>query len=300
MRPATIICLGVAVLDLVFDVAEIPREPAKVGALGRQTRCGGPAATAAVACSALGARTELWARVGRDMEGDVVRAALARHGVGTGALIETDARTVVAVVVVDQRGERLIVGHGGADLPRSTLRLPLERVGQAGAVLADVSWPEAALALFEAARAADVPSILDGEEHDAAALPDLSRSAGLTVFSEGAARLLCGGAAPSRASLAGLADLVGRDFGITLGATGSLWWVGGDLVEVPALTVVSRDTTGAGDVFHGALAFAAAERMPLVTAARFATACAGLKVQAGAGWDGMPSRQEAEEALARL
>lgn len=300
MQPGSVICLGAVVVDVVFTVDEIPRQPVKIGARGKQIRCGGPAATAAVACSVMGTPAQLWSRIGRDGEGAIIRAALAKHGVDTDALIETDADTVVAMVVVDRHGERLIVAHGGTDLPRSTAPLALDRVAAAGAVLADVSWLEGAVALFEAARTANVPSILDGEEYDTANLLRLARRATLPVFSEGAARFLSGGAAPSRDSLAALADQLAGDFGITLGTQGSLWWIGGEIVGIPALDIVSRDTTGAGDVFHGALALAAAERMPLAQAARFATACAGLKVEAGNGWDGMPTRGEVERAMGRL
>ena len=88
--------------------------------------------------------------------------------------------------------------------------------------------------------------------------------------------------------------------GVTLGSRGSLWWLDGGLAHVPALPVVVQDTTGAGDVFHGALAAALAERMELLEAARFASAAASLKCALGNGWDGMPDRAAVEQAIRRL
>jgi sulfofructose kinase len=137
------------------------------------------------------------------------------------------------------------------------------------------------------------------KKHESANLLRLARAADLPIFSEGAARVLCG-AAPTPATIGALAQAMLGDFGVTLGAQGSLWRIDGAIHEIPALHVVSVDTTGAGDVFHGAVAAGLAERMPLLEAARFATACAGLKCAHGNGWDGMPTRPQTEEALRRL
>jgi sulfofructose kinase len=178
--------------------------------------------------------------------------------------------------MVDRRGERLIVAHGGAQRPEAIARLPFARLEQAGSALADCTWPDASLAVFEAARRNGVPSVLDAEEHESANLLTLARAADLPIFSKGAARVLCG-AATTPATIGALAQAMPGDFGVTLGARGSLWRIDGAIHEIPALDVVSVDTTGAGDVFHGAVAAGLAERMPLLEAVRFASACAGLK-----------------------
>lgn len=301
MPHGPVICLGAAVVDHVLEVDELPCRPVKMAASRRTTRCGGPAATAAVLCARLGAPAELWSRIGRDPDGEFIGERLAQHGVGLAALRRVeDATTIVAFVVVDRRGERMIVAHGGRSLPSATAHLPLGEVARAGAVLADISWLAGAQALLEAARAAGVPSVLDAEEGNEEALLRLPPLAGLPVFSEGAFARLSGDAPPDAASLAALAARLGSDVGVTLGAEGSLWWLDGMLTHVPALRVEARDTTGAGDVFHGALALALAERRPRMEAIRFATAAAGLKCALGDGWEGMPARTEIEQAMRQL
>ena len=85
---------------------------------------------------------------------------------------------------------------------------------------------------------------------------------------------------------------------VTLGARGSLWWHGGRAVVLGAPRVQARDTTGCGDVFHGAYALALAEGAAVEDAARLATAAAALKAERGSGWESMPDRAAAE-ALAR-
>jgi sulfofructose kinase len=86
---------------------------------------------------------------------------------------------------------------------------------------------------------------------------------------------------------------------VTLGATGSLWWESGRARHLPAPRVQARDTTGCGDVFHGAYALAVAEGAPRGHAARFATAAAALKATRGDGWDGMPDRAAVAALLAK-
>lgn len=86
---------------------------------------------------------------------------------------------------------------------------------------------------------------------------------------------------------------------VTLGAGGSLWWRDGAARHLLAPRVAARDTTGCGDVFHGAYALALAEGASVEAAARFATAAAALKAERGEGWAGMPDRTAVEALVQR-
>jgi sulfofructose kinase len=297
-----VICLGGTCADNVFELDEIPRTPIKVSAFRRAKRGGGPAATGAVACAKLNMDAALWSWLGRDADGEFLRASLQRHGVDvTNTPLHDGADTIVAFVLVDRRGERMIVSHGNFPMQHRIDHLPLERVAKADAVLVDSSWQAGAVAVLEAARAAGVPAVFDAEGRDAGTLIDLARRASVPVFSEEGFERVSGGAAPDSASCAALADRLGAAMvGVTLGSRGSLWSLDGGLAHVPALPVVVQDTTGAGDVFHGALAAALAERMELLEAARFASAAASLKCALGNGWDGIPDRVAVEQAIRQL
>lgn len=300
-RSNAVICLGITVVDNVLEVDEIPREPVKILASNRIRRGGGPASTGAVASARLGAPTQLWSWLGRDPEADFLLGMLDRHGVDTAHTLRDAAyATVTAFVVVDRSGERLIVAHGTRDVPASTRHLPLDRIAAAGAVLVDGTWTDGARTVLEAARAARVPAVLDAESHDVDRLLDLARRASHPVFSEEAFDRVMGGAAPGADSCRALAADIQAPVGVTLGARGSLWWADGAVAHVPALAVTVKDTTGAGDVFHGVLAAGLAEGWPLLRAARFASAAAGLKCERGDGWDGMPDRSQVAAALTRL
>ena len=77
---------------------------------------------------------------------------------------------------------------------------------------------------------------------------------------------------------------------VTLGAAG-LVYPGG---RVPAFAIQARDTTGAGDVFHGAFALALVEGQTIEAALVFASAAAAVRCERGR----LPDRQAVQELLA--
>jgi ribokinase len=79
---------------------------------------------------------------------------------------------------------------------------------------------------------------------------------------------------------------------VTLGAEGSVGSDGGRLVRETALEVAVVDTTGAGDVFHGAYIYALLQRWGITRSMRFATVTAGLKCRALGGRAGIPKLEE--------
>jgi sulfofructose kinase len=79
---------------------------------------------------------------------------------------------------------------------------------------------------------------------------------------------------------------------VTLGADGVAWLEAGEAHRQPALPVAARDTTGAGDVFHGAYAFAIAAGAPVAESMGFAAAAAALKCRKPGGRDGIATLDE--------
>jgi sulfofructose kinase len=84
---------------------------------------------------------------------------------------------------------------------------------------------------------------------------------------------------------------------VTDGAEGVHWLDGETTRHLPAFPVEAVDTTGAGDVFHGALALALGEGQEAEEAVRFSSAAAALKCTHFGGRLGMPSRDELETFL---
>ena len=141
MKP--IICVGHAALDYVYRIEAFPPEPTKVRSLEHIESGGGMAANAAATIARLGGRVELWSRTGADSAGQRIHAFLEADGVDT-RFVRTyeGARSSTSAVIVDQGGERLIIGERDHAMSMDSSWLPLERIAGAAAVLSDLRWVE--------------------------------------------------------------------------------------------------------------------------------------------------------------
>lgn len=293
---ARVVCAGIAVLDQVWELPALPAAPGKYIAGGLRVAGGGMAATASVAVASLGGGAAWCGRLGADSTGEALLAALRRHGVATeGVTVAPGGRTPTSGVLVDAEGERILAVFPGAGLPEDA-PVPEALVARAGAVLADPRWVGGAERLFAFAAARGLPRVLDADIAPRDVLRRLARMADHVVFSE-RGLVDFGGRADPVAGLAEAASELSGTLAVTLGARGSLWWREGRAVPLSAPRVRARDTTGCGDVFHGAYALGLAERMAVADAARLATAAAALKAERGAGWEGMPDRAAVERCL---
>jgi sulfofructose kinase len=290
-----VICIGTAVVDTVFAVERLPLAPGKNPARNVRQVCGGQGANAAATVSALGGEGVLWSRVGDDPAGDQIVRELAQWHVDTAAVQRmAERRSVTATVLVDPAGERQLVYHMDPRLLEGAAEVPLAEVARADALMSDTWWPEAALSALAEARARGIPALMDVERAPSASAAPLLELASHVVFArEGLAELT------GMADIAdGLRRFAGRSdawLAVTCGGEGVYWLESRVLRPLPAFQVEVVDTLAAGDVFHGALALALAERRPVDHAVRFAAA---VKCTRFGGRDGIPSRAEVERLLA--
>jgi sulfofructose kinase len=168
------------------------------------------------------------------------------------------ARSSTSAIIVDGKGERLIVGQRDAGMPSGTSWLPLERIKEADAVLGDVRWLEGIRAVFTRARKEKVPTILDADLGAREALGGILKLTDYAIFCAPALREF----APTGSNadrLEHVLSLGPRHAGVTLGREGYLWRERKENGKVPGFSVSVTDTTGAGDAFHGAFALMVAE-----------------------------------------
>jgi sulfofructose kinase len=296
---AVVLCVGHAVQDFVFGVPRLPTAAQKHRATSFTSVGGGPAATAAVAIARLGGRARLAARLGADPVADVITTELTDHGVDCSFVRRfPGCSSSLSSVMVDARGERLIVNYLDASLPRAADWLPEPRAAGCQAVLADTRWPEGALAALRAARAAGLPGVLDADRPIPADRAVLA-AASHVAFSHEALAEFTGEEDPQRAL-----QIASRGLDawccVTVGAQGVHVLANGRHQHLPGHRVDVVDTLGAGDVWHGAFALALAEGQPESDAVRFASAAAALKVQRAGGRAGAPTRAEVDAFIASL
>jgi sulfofructose kinase len=288
-RRPQVACLGLSALDYIWNVERLEDHQGKLRADDFATKGGGMAATAAVTVARLGARAFFWGRAGDDVEGRFMRDALAAEKVDvTYFRLFEGARSSISCVLVDKSGERRIANFRGAGLPAGADWLPLDDIARFGAILSDPRWPEGTEAAFTAARAAGVPTVLDADMSEATVFERLLPLTDHAIFSAPALAAFAGDAyALEKVSAYGCT--VGA---VTHGADGVHWIEAGWRHHRPAYPVTVVDTTGAGDVFHGAYAFAIAAGAPLHEAMAFASAAAALKCTKPDGRSGIPTLTE--------
>lgn len=292
--PPLVVCLGNLVADHTFWVQEIAEPPFKGIARAYRLGPGGMAAAAAVAVVRLGGRALFWGRVGDDMNGHPLAEALSEEGVDMSQLRRVPGgRTPVSAVLVDPRGERSIFNYRGEGLGIDPAWLPVRTLDGAGALLCDPRWPEGAAQALEAARERGIPTVLDGEKSETRILRQLVPMVDHAIFSTPGLLNFAPGVSQAEGLRRALADGV-RVAAVTRGEHGTLWATREDPEprETPAFLVEATNTTGAGDVFHGAYALAIAEGQGVAQAMRFASAAGALRAQ-----DGETPRRSALEAM---
>jgi ribokinase len=287
--------IGVAVRDVTVLLEAFPAPETKTRALGFAVSGGGPVPTALVTLARLGARTALVSVVGDDPAGRRVLGELRREGVDVSACaVRTGFATPASVVLVERGGRRAVCEWGQAGLPLgvesvSAFRPALEACR---CLLVDARLPDLQVEAARIVRSAGGRVVLDCG-HPRPGVETLLGLSDVAILSHSYARALRGEGFDPEAFVADLAEALPRDgpriAGLTLGPSGCvISWDGGEPVRVKAPEVAAVDTTGAGDVFHGAFVHALLRGEGPAAAARFACAAAALKCEGLTGRAPLP------------
>lgn len=283
MRPRVQV-VGHIVWDHRFWAENLDRRGGRTGVTRYAQSLGGPGAVAAVTIESLGGHAILVSRVGRDSNGEAALQRLRDAGVDVD-LVDQQAGSVTAVsaVAIAPDGERHIYPFPGEFQPTRTANLPTRLADNLSALLVDSRWPTMALANAQEARAASVPVVVDLDV-DNQDMWHVVRHSTYTICDEDLAEAFGG----SNALVAHI-EALGSWGAVTLGSRGSIT----RSTTVPAFQIKAVDTTGAGDVFHGAFALAIAEGQRPENALVFASASAAVKCATGK----IPSRLEVDRLL---
>lgn len=290
-----------ATQDFVSVVPRLPGSDEVIEASYVGMHGGGPAATAAVACARLGGRAEFAGALAADPVGEAIRAELQREGVGVTHLERaTTGSSPAAVIVVDgPTGRRSILYSKGSSVAPTFTTALEAAVREAALVHLDGFHMDVALRAAAAARAAGVPVSLDGGAGELwPQMDQLALLADLLVVARDFARRLTGESDPAAAAESLIGRGAAREVVITDGPNGAWYLTRTESGHVPAFVVEVVDTTGAGDVFHGAYALARTQGQCVPAAVREASAVAALKCRSAGGRSGIPTRRELEAFLA--
>ena len=230
---------------------------------------GGAPANLAVAAARLGAKTAFIGRVGRDSFGDYLKRCLTENGVDVrGLSVDQKEHTTLAVVALDERGERTFSFYRepSADVNLNREHIPQEllldtRILHFGSV--SLTADPARTATLYAAQAAKARGVYVSydpnyraslwRDEQTAVENMLSPLALVDILkvSDEELPLLAGTTDPAEGSRR-LVEKGPRLVLVTLGANGAFYRFDGHTGHVPGVPCVVGDTNGSGDTFFGA------------------------------------------------
>ncbi|RME94240.1 MAG: permease [Verrucomicrobia bacterium] len=289
-----VIGLGCVAVDELLFVPRYPGRDARQPLRRHQRQCGGLTATALVAAARLGVRAAYAGRLGEGDDSAFVLKTFEREGVDTSRVVRRrGVRVVHAFVVVEEETQTRTILYDLGEGSGADPRLPERGWIQSAKVLLVDRWGlRGMVRAARAAREAGVAVVGDLENGDDPLFDELVALADHLVVPEAFVRRRVGTDDPAegarrlwREDRAVVIVTCGREGCWVYDGAGAPW-------HQPAFSVKVVDTTGCGDVFHGAYAAALARGLPLRERVREAAAAAALKATRLGGQAGIPTRRE--------
>jgi sugar/nucleoside kinase (ribokinase family) len=272
--------VGLATLDVVYLVGRHPDADEKITALDFMSAAGGPAANAAVAFRRVGGTPRLASVFGQDPFANFIVSELDSVGVACwDAGLSGESLPVSSAIVQREPARRTVVSRNAVARHAKDADGVARLISEANVLLLDGHYPELAFVAGREANRLGIPVILDGGSWKPG-IPHLLPFIDVAVCSanfhppdtrgpEEVLRYVQG---------AGVTHVA-----VTRGADDIIWLdEAGDLNYLPVPEVESVDTLGAGDFFHGTLAYAVAvggsgfSEADFVTGLEFSSAVAAL------------------------
>ncbi len=298
MLPFDVVGVGLNATDTLILLPRFPSYGGKVPFRCEILSPGGQVATAMVTCAKLGLRAKYIGTLGDDERGVVQLESLRSSGVNIDEIeIRRNCPNQSAYILVDQTtGERTVLWHRDDCLAIDPESLMPAKIACARLLHIDGHDTAAVARAAEIAREHRIPVTVDVDT----IYPGFDRvlpSVDYLVASSEFPSRWTGESDPFRA-LTQIQDEYGmRVAAMTLGADGALARVDGRFFYSPGFIVNCIDTTGAGDVFHGAFCYSVIENMPVRDALEFSNAMAALNCTALGARGHIASLAEAESLL---
>ena len=292
--------VGLNATDTLLIVPHFPAYAGKVPFQEEMLSPGGQVASAMVACARLGLRVKYIGAIGDDDRGRIQMESLRGTGINLDDIqLCPDCPNQSAYIVIDRStGERTVLWRHDECLRIDPERIAPEQISSARLLHVDGYDTAAAARAASIARShgipvtADVDTIYHGFER---VLPNIDYLVASSEFPTA----WTGVNDPFHAL-----ETIQHEYGMrvaamTLGAHGALALESGRFHYSPAFVVNCVDTTGAGDVFHGAFCYAVLQGMPMHDALEFCNAMAALNCTALGARGGIRGHEEVCALMAR-
>ena len=286
---------GIVTVDDFLIVESYPSPDAKTPVLEQTRQGGGLTGTALVAASRLGAKCAYGGVLGEDELSEWTLSELEHEGIDCASVIrEPDASLIHAIIVVDRTNHtrNIFFSEAGVEF-RPSSRIDETLVSQAKVLLVDHGEIESALHAVVLARKLGIPTVADIERNKHSQTSELIAQIDHLILSMGFACEYTGTDSPAKA-VESLHKSTRRSCtAVTAGKEGC-WYISEEkedyIQHQSAFEVDVVDTTGCGDVFHGAYAAGIAWDWDVSRCIRFAAATAAIKATKAGGRAGIPDR----------
>ena len=296
-----ILCIGQTTYDLNFPISHSFQKNRKY-IIQNLSQCpGGPATNAAFLLANWGADTSLIARVGLDPFGQLILSQMKDAGISTESIyMDPKASTSISCVIAHtSHGERTVFNAPAQETP-------FEPVWpQADPDLILVDGRETKTALEALHRYPQAISIMDAGSYQPwtkavgslvdyfVCSEDLSRSYTNTEIKLDNLEDL-------KPIFLKLHEITSHTIVITIGERGVVYEKDNKIYHIPAYPAHTIDTTGAGDIFHGAFTYFIGQNLPLPYAIRMASLTASISTETIGALPSIPSLETVQKKKSEI
>ena len=301
----TIVVVGSTMIDMITYSQKIPNSGETVIGDSFSLGFGGKGANQAVMAARLGAKVHMINTVGNDVFGESTIKNFKEQGVDTTYISQVSMASGVAPIWVEPDGTNRIICVPGAnnEMRADQVEEALKSIGDFSILIGQLEIPqEVTAAAFRFARKLGIPTVLNPAPFAPLSKELIEASDWIIPNESEFAGLNSQGAFPnSDEEILRVAKEVGSKFIVTLGEKGAAFENSdGSISRVMAPIVKAIDTTGAGDAFVGAFAFALASGFDIKNSVSLGCICASDSVTRRGTQASYPSKFEAEKLLASL
>jgi sugar/nucleoside kinase (ribokinase family) len=277
--PVDVIGIGIIATDSIIRLPHFPVLDSKVEILSAERRAGGQTASAITACQRWGLRTRYIGKIGSDEAGKLQREEMDREGVGAHWIVAQGCTSQSSFILIDEKsGERTVLWKRDRQIALCPEDLRAEWIAGARVLLIDGHDTAASTQAAKWAREAGT-LVLGDFDNRYAGVEELLEYVDFAITSKDIPARLTG----EQHLLKSLPEIHSQFkcclTGATIGRLGVLIWNGVRFHLCPGFRVRTVDTTGAGDIFHGAFAYGIVRGWPVDEILEFSCAAAGLNCE---------------------
>lgn len=296
-RIVDVVGVGINATDTIIRLSHLPAIDTKVEILSDEVKAGGQVASAMVACRRWGLQARYVGKIADDAAGKFQTAEMIREGVETHWITAPGCASQIAYILVDEpTGERTVLWKRDPRIALHPSDLRREWIAGAKALLVDGHDTEAASRATRWAQEMSIPVVGDFD----------NRYPGVEVLLEDVDYAVTSRDFPGRLTqepnlLRALA-LMHAQFRFrltcaTIGRLGAIAWDGERFLLCRGYRVNAIDTTGAGDIFHGAFLYGLLRGWTPERTLDFSCAAAALNCTAPGARGGIAPLEHIEDLM---